>query len=93
MNNIFCENIVVDEQKRVKGIFDLGLNKSRTIRGTELKDIRPFLILTEVFKKGSKAIIRGKTFRIAEVEESSTGLNTHFLEVWNDTGSDYLNQG
>ena len=91
MDNIFCENIVVDGKQHL-GIFDVGLNKKKTIRGTQLNDTRSFVLLSEKFEVGGIVKREGKSFKIAEREDSSVGFYTYFLESDDGRSGDYLNQ-
>lgn len=90
MEKIFSE-IVEIEGKEVRVIFDQGLNKKKVIRGTEISDTRPFILVEDEVKKGFKVIRKGKVYRVVEIEESEAGFQTCFLEEWYER-EDYLNQ-
>ena len=91
MEELFTEELEIGGEM-TKVIFDTGLSKSRTIRGTELKDTRPFLISEKIFSGGISVKRRDKKYKIAEVEENSVGFSTYFLEEWDESSRNYLDQ-
>jgi hypothetical protein len=91
MEELFTEEMEIGGEM-TKVIFDTGLSKSRTIRGTELKDTRHFLISEKIFDGGISVIRRDKKYKIAEVEENSVGFSTYFLEEWDESSRNYLDQ-
>ena len=90
MEKIFSETVEIEGEK-TRVIYDQGLSKTRTIRGTDLKDTRPFILTEDEVKKGFKVIRKGKVYRVAEIEESQVGFQTCFLEEWYER-EDYLDQ-
>jgi hypothetical protein len=87
---MFFEEILISGELK-KVVFDQGSQVKRVIRGTEVSDLRPFIICEFIPKNGAIVIRDGETFFVKEVQKSACGFVTAFLEKKHGNRSDYLN--
>jgi hypothetical protein len=93
---MFWDSVLINGKSR-KAIFDQGSKPhgsktTRIIRGTEISNLKPMIICDFELHYGEMVEVRGKSYRIKEVEESACGFWTGFLERKHEDRSNYLSE-